>query len=156
MLVKGYLKFLLLPTFSFQSAGRTVFEICFSPPESKDFAHYTVSFIIFSWSSQSSLSQDCTYLNCIHTFKIASVFRKSPPCPAWKHSLDTHPTSLCTAKTPLISVIYLLKFHVQNKESLRRVKLTPEERNQGCHIKIRHIVGPSCASYLYDIVHIMW
>lgn len=63
-----------------------------------------------------SSCQACTYLNCFSTFKRAA-FRKSPLCPAWKCSLYTHPTNLCTVYSPLISVIYPWRIHVQSKAS---------------------------------------
>lgn len=149
--------------FSFQSAGRTVWVFAafhLAPSSSANtLLILCCLYLLFMVVPIMSSSQACTHLNWFSAFKRASAFRKSPPCPAWKYSLYTHPTNLCTVDSPLISIIYPCRIHVHSRsESIRCVKWMtvrkkPPRRSQ---IKTRHTVWLPCASCLSEIVHIVW
>lgn len=92
--------------FSFHSAARTVFKFCRSSPFSAEQTLLILYCLYFLLMVVPIISLSQAYYicpNCFTAFKRASAFWKSPPCPAWKCSLHSHPTNLCTTDSPLMS-----------------------------------------------------
>lgn len=95
MLVKWHQVFLSRSDSSFHSAARTGFKFCSSssfPAEQTSPILCCLSLLLMVVPII-SLSQAFLCPNCFSAVKRASVFWKSPPCPAWKCSLHSRVTS---------------------------------------------------------------
>lgn len=101
-----------------------------------------------------SSSQACSCLNCFSTFKRASALLAL---------LGNVPYTLTPPAFALLILHWSLSFTPE--EFMCKAEASPsdvlnewqsEKRNRGSHIKTRHTVWLSCASYLSEIVHIVW
>lgn len=93
-----------------------------------DFDHFMLS-LPSSLVPVISLSQAYICPNCFSAFKRVSVFWKSPPCPAWRCSLHSHPTNLCPVDSPLTSAFTPGDFMCKTRsEAIRCVKWMTENK----------------------------